>query len=193
VSIVKLQPSGERYVVDVAFGGDGPTAPLPLTSGLVHRNLGLQEVRLVRDWVPTQTYRVDESKLWIYQYRNGHDKDWNSYYAFTETEFMAADWGVLNYWTSTNPGSHQTRTLLIVRFLGRPKEGGKVGEYEIYGKRMLVNGVIKENLGGKTRKLAECTTEMERVEALTTHFGITLKKEEVVSIKGWVTDLDLLV
>ncbi|KAK6062525.1 arylamine n-acetyltransferase 1 [Seiridium cupressi] len=171
VNIVTL-PTGERYAVDVAFGGDGPTAPLPLESGLIHQNLGTQ------------------------QYRNGADREWNSYYAFTEAEFMAADWGVINYWTSTSPDSHQTRTLLVVRFLGRtPEAGERVEEddWEIYGKRMLVNGAIKENLGGKTRVLAECNTEAERVEALKQHFGITLKEEEISSIKGWATDLDSVV
>ncbi|KAK9788962.1 hypothetical protein SCARD494_09478 [Seiridium cardinale] len=192
VNIVTL-PTGERYAVDVAFGGDGPTAPLPLVSGLIHQNLGTQQVRLIRDWVSTQIHRVDDSKLWIYQYRNGADREWNSYYAFTEAEFMAADWGVINYWTSTSSDSHQTRTLLIVRFLGRTPEAGERAEeddWEIYGKRMLVNGAIKENLGGKTRVLAECNTEAERVEALKQHFGITLEEEEISSIKGWVTNLD---
>jgi arylamine N-acetyltransferase len=191
VNIVTL-PSGECYAVDVAFGGDGPTAPLPLVSGPIHQNLGTQEVRLVRDWVPTQIHRVEESKQWIYQYRNSSDQEWNSYYAFTETEFMAADWGVVNYWTSTSPDCHQTRTILIVRFLGRTRgeAKGEDGEWEIYGKRMLLNGIIKENLGGKTHVLAECSTEAERVEALNTHFGIKLKEEEGSSIKGWLTTLD---
>ncbi|KAI4598407.1 N-terminal acetyltransferase [Pestalotiopsis sp. 9143b] len=192
VNVVTLD-GGARYAVDVAFGGDGPTAPMPLVDGAVQGNLGAQEVRLVRDWASTQVHRVDEAKLWIYQYRNGQDKEWNSYYAFTETEFMAADWGVVNYWTSTCPDSHQTRTVLVVRFLARQKPGGEEGELEIYGKRMLVNGVVKENLGGKTRQLASCKTEAERIDVLRSQFNITLSQEEADSIKNWVTDLELTV
>ncbi|KAH6648574.1 hypothetical protein BKA67DRAFT_575225 [Truncatella angustata] len=191
VSIVSL-PTGERYHVDVAFGGDGPTAPLPLVPGTVHQNLGTQEVRLIRDWAPTQHHRTEESKMWIYQYRNGVNREWNSYYGFTETEFMDADWGVINYWTSTNPDCHQTRTVLIVRFLGRVKETSNGSDWEIYGKRMLVNGVVKENLGGKTQTLLECRTEAERVLALDAHFGIMLREEEALSIRGRGTDLDLV-
>jgi arylamine N-acetyltransferase len=190
VNIVTL-PDGDRYAVDVAFGGDGPTAPLPLVDGFVHRNLGAQEVRLVRDWAPTQIHRAEDAKMWIYQYRNGQNREWNSYYGFTEIEFMAADWGVVNYWTSTCPDSHQTRTVLVVRFLARQKEGSDTGELEIYGKRMLVNGTVKENMGGKTQLLVNCDTENERVQALRTHFEITLSLNEIESIKGRVTDLDL--
>ncbi|ETS87308.1 hypothetical protein PFICI_01136 [Pestalotiopsis fici W106-1] len=190
VNIVTL-PDGDRYAVDVAFGGDGPTAPLPLTDGFVHRNLGTQEVRLIRDWAPSQAHRAEEAKMWVYQYRNGQNREWNSYYGFTEIEFMAADWNVVNYWTSTCPDSHQTRTVLVVRFLARQKEGSKQGELEVYGKRMLVNGTVKENLGGKTQTLADYGTEAERLEALKIHFKITLSLEEAKSIKGWVTDLDL--
>lgn len=41
------QQQQQRYVVDVAFGGDGPTAPLPLIEGdgSLHQNLGAQQVR----------------------------------------------------------------------------------------------------------------------------------------------------
>lgn len=146
---------------------------------------------MVRDWAPTQTYRVEASKMWIYQYRNGPGKDWNSYYGFTETEFMAADWNVVNHWASTSPDFHQTRTVLIVRFLGREKEGRAKDEWEIYGKRMLSNSVIKENLGGRTRLIAECRTEAERVEAFSVKFNITLTEAQISSNKGRVTDLDL--
>lgn len=191
VSIVTF-PSGERNAVDVAFGGDRPTAPLPLVAGSVHQNLGAQEVRFIRDWAATQTNRTEESKMWIYQYRNCRDKKWNSYYGFTETEFMAADWGVINYWTSTSRDCHQTRTVLIVRFLSRSGEANEEqgGEWEIHGKRMLMNGVIKKNLGKRTHLIKECKNETERTEALRTYFNIALKEDEISSIRGWVTDLD---
>jgi arylamine N-acetyltransferase len=196
VNIVTLPASAtassreERYHVDVAFGGDGPTAPLALVAGRVHRNLGAQEVRLVRDWISTQVHRTEEAKLWIYQYRNGVDRDWNSFYAFPELEFMAADWEVCNWWTGSNELCWQTFTVLIVKFLGRAKEGGKAGEQEIYGKRMLVDGVVKENVGGKTTTIAVCETEAERVAALDKYFGVKLTEEEALSIRGWVSDLN---
>jgi len=67
VNIVTLS-DGSRWTVDVGFGGDGATRPLPLVEGHVTRNLGTQDVRLVRDFIPEQTQRSDpERKLWIYQ------------------------------------------------------------------------------------------------------------------------------
>jgi arylamine N-acetyltransferase len=67
--------SGEpqRYMVDVGFGGDGPTKPMALTDGGVTRNLGTQEVKLNYENIhsnfdPTQ-------KLWVYKTRN-HEMDY---------------------------------------------------------------------------------------------------------------------
>ncbi|CAJ2512761.1 Uu.00g008800.m01.CDS01 [Anthostomella pinea] len=184
ISIVTLD--GKKYHVDVGFGGDGATMPMPLVDGLVHRNIGTQEIRLIRDWIPTQTHRTEEHKLWIYQYRNGADKDWNSFYAFPELEFMPLDWEVVNWWTGSSPKSWQTSTVLAIKFLRRAGEDG--GE-TIYGKRMLVNGVVKENLGGKTSVVLECKTEEERVLALEKYFDIHLSDDEKDGIKGYKTAL----
>lgn len=82
----------------------------------------------------------------------------------------------------------QTFTALIVMFLRRPKEDAP-GGVEIYGKRMLVNGMAKENLGGRTTVVQECQTEAERIHALKSWFGISLSDEEIDSIRGWHTEL----
>lgn len=67
-------------MVDVAFGGDGASEPLPLVPGQVTRNIGTRDISLVRHFIPGQTNRSsDERKLWIYQYRNGQERDWNSF------------------------------------------------------------------------------------------------------------------
>lgn len=65
VNIVQLAP-GQKYHVDVAFGGDGPTRPMLLVPRRTFQNLGPQEVRLIYDNIPTQT--LLEPKFWIYQY-----------------------------------------------------------------------------------------------------------------------------
>jgi hypothetical protein len=181
--------SGEKYMLDVGFGGDGPATPLPLVQGRSVRNVGLQEVRLVREHIPLQSLRTEESKLWIYQYRNGPDRDWNSFYAFAEFEFLHDDFEVVNWYTSCSPESFQKRIPMVVMFLRRRVEGGKEGEEEVYGKRMLGMGIVKENLGGKTKVVQECRTEDERVEALKTWFGITFTTEERDGIRGHFTEL----
>ena len=164
---------------DVGFGGDGATKPLPLIDGYVLQNLGSQEIRLVHSTIPDQ---VDKSKpLWIYQYRNSKDAEWNSYYAFPEVEFLECEFGILNYWTSTCPDSFQTWTILIVKFL-------RTGD-EITGKRMLFNDLVKENLGGKTQLVQKLGSEAERIEALKKWFGLELTDEEKNGIRGHVTEL----
>ncbi|KAL3425180.1 Arylamine N-acetyltransferase [Phlyctema vagabunda] len=180
VNIVTL-PNGERYMVDVGFGGDGATQPLPLIPNQATTNLGTQEVRLIRDFIPTQTRRQDEKdKLWIYQYRNGTHLEWNSFFAFPETEFLPQDFEVMNFYTSQSfaATNFQTRRLLIVLFLK-----GEEGE-QIVGKVMLVNGEVKRNDGGKTKTILSCKTEAERIRALSEHFGISLTDEQRDGIKG---------
>jgi arylamine N-acetyltransferase len=173
VNIVTLS-DGTKYMVDVGFGGDGATKPLPLINGHIEHNLGTQDIRLIYDTIPDQ---VDQSKpLWIYQYRNSPDAAWNSYYAFPEVEFLEAEFSILNYWTSTSPDSFQTTTMLIVKF---QRDGDCV-----VGKRMLFNNLVKENSGGKTRLVQTLETEVDRMEALEKWFALILTKEEQESIKG---------
>ena len=176
-------------MVDVGFGGDGATKPLPLIEDHILPNIGTQDIRLIRDFIPDQVERTPGLKRWIYQYRNSPDKPWNSFYAFSDqVEFSPADFNVMNWYTGSCPESFQTFTALIVKFLRRPNE--KVpGDEEIYGKRMLVNGTVKENLGGRTKVVQECKTEDERVEALKKWFGIELGQEEIEGIRGFQTEL----
>lgn len=180
-----------KYSSDIAFGGDGPTLPLALNADLVHRNLGPQEVRLVRDWLAEQTWRPsgeegERHKYWIYQYRNGPQNPWNSFYCFLEMEFTQTDWERVSLFTASPTFMH-AQQMIIVKFLGRKNES--TGEMEVYGKRMLVDGTIKENLGGKTEVVLECRTETERADALRTLFDINLTQDELAGIVGYRTEL----
>lgn len=176
-------PSGEKYTCDAAFGGDGPTVPMPLLDGVVTHNLGTQEIRLVQERIPGSR----KHKFWVYQYRNSPQKPWNSFYAFNETEFLDIDFRAVNYWTSQAP-TFQKTTVIIVKFL-LGEADADTGDYEVIGKIMLVNGTVKRNMGGKTEMLQTCETEPERVQALQKWFGISLTEEEVTGIKDTVTEL----
>jgi arylamine N-acetyltransferase len=168
-------------MVDVCFGGDGAKQPLPLIRHHITSNIGTQELRLEYDRIPELVDQTQDQRMWIYQYRNNPDQPWNSFYCFSEKEFLHADFEVMNFFTSQHPSSFQTFTVVIVKFLRRGSD--------IYGKVMLVNGDVKQNLGGKTKLIRSCRTENERVEALKEVFGITLTEEEKDGIKGRVTDL----
>jgi hypothetical protein len=90
---------------------------VPLISGHVTHNLGTQEIWLIYSNIPQQS--IPSQKHWIYQYRNGADMEWNSFYAFSEFEFFAADFEIMNFFTSQSAGSvdFQMRTVLVIRFL----------------------------------------------------------------------------
>ncbi|KAL4744796.1 hypothetical protein BDW72DRAFT_208726 [Aspergillus terricola var. indicus] len=185
-NIVKLATTttSQEYHVDVAFGGDGPTRPMPLISGQEFQSLGLQEVRLIYDNIPQQT-RL-ERKFWIYQYRNGPDKAWNSLYAFAEFEFFHDDIEVINHFTSWETLTNNE--LWIVKFIrdgethGLPitndEEGFKGlgdGGISVVGKIMFISGspdVIKLNMGGKSRVINSLMTREARVQGLRKWFGI---------------------
>ncbi|OOQ83546.1 putative N-hydroxyarylamine O-acetyltransferase [Penicillium brasilianum] len=181
VNIVQL-PSGEQYHVDAAFGGDGPTRPLRLISGQPVHNLGTQEVQLVYGNIPKQTR--SEQKLWIYQYRNGPSKAWNSFYSFAELEFYQDDFEVINRYTSWE--ARDRGNFWIVKFLrggevdGLPLIDGE-GTFDdteavpIVGKLMYVNGVVKLNMGGKTRVIDSYQSEEERFAGLKKWFGMTFE------------------
>lgn len=174
--IVTLE-NGEKFAVDVAFGGDGPTHPMKLIEDNVTDNLGPQQVRFTRESIPQFE---SDSRFWIFQYRNGPEKQWNSFYCFQEVPFLFEDFTIMNHYTgSVHP--NQTTRILIVLFLR--------DEEEIYGKLMLVDGTVKQNNGGKTKTLDEAKTEQGRVEALQRYFGITLSEEDRLSIRGRTTEL----
>ncbi|KAF7554112.1 hypothetical protein G7046_g6910 [Stylonectria norvegica] len=188
VNVVTL-PDNTRWVIDVSFGGDGPTRPMALVEGAVWRNMGTQDARLIRDFIPGQTELTPGRRLWLYQCRNGPELPWTSFYSFSDAvEWLPEDFEVLNAYTGGSPRSFQLSTVLVVKFLRRACAGALGGE-EVYGKRMLVGGVVKENPGGKTVVVQQCRTEGERVEALGKWFGIGLTEDEREAIKGHKTEL----
>lgn len=181
VNIVRL-PNGNEYHLDAAFGGDGPLSPLPLISGHVTQNLGKQQVRLIYDNMPKQTRK--EQKVWIYQYRNAAENPWNSFYAFAELEFFQDDFEVMNRFTSWH--AVQKRSYVVVKFIRNGETGGLPllegegegmqgnGEAFVVGKIMMVNNVIKLNMGGRTRVIDSYEDDEGRFKALKRWFSISL-------------------
>lgn len=193
VNIVTL-PNGERYMVDVSFGGDGPSLPLPLKPGHISHNIGTQKLRLLYDNIPGQsiagnTHSRDGGKMWVYQYQNRPEQDWNSYYAFPEMEFLPGDLEWMAEGAQSTALSFQTWTVLGVKFLMSEQEiEGKNGR-KIYGKVMLAGDIVKTNTGGKTQTAKECKTEADRVQALKDYFGIILTNDEIIGIVGTKTEI----
>ncbi|KAB8069654.1 hypothetical protein BDV29DRAFT_194701 [Aspergillus leporis] len=177
-------PSGARYHVDVGFGGDGPTSPIPLVSGEAIQNLGPQVMLLLYGNIPKQTRM--EQRHWIYQYRNGAEKEWNSFYCFTELEFFQEDFEVINRVAAWE--FFQRGTVVVAKSIRQGEEAviyrskevivqiQAVGdEVNIVGKIMLVNNELKVNMGGRTRVVDSFTTKADRMLALRKWFSISVE------------------
>jgi len=175
VTIVTLE-DGEKYHTDVSFSGDGPTRPMPLRDDAPFLNLGTQYIRLRHSTIDQFGPDV---KWWIYEYRNGRDEDWNSYYCFYEIPFIHKDFKVINLYACME--GYLPKNIVIVGFT---RQDGR-----IVGKTMLINGTVKKNTGGKTETVEECKTEEERVNALQKFFGIVLTPEQKKCIDERVTKL----
>lgn len=196
LTIVRL-PDETQWVTDVCFGGDGPTQPMRLEDGFTMLNIGTQEVRLVRDFLPGQVSHDDKHKMWQYQYRNHSDHPWLEFHAFSDCiEWMPPDFDVLNYFEGENPDSISWNNVVVVKFLRRAvseeRANGKVqslSEQEIYGKRILIQNTFKENLGGQTDIVQVCRTEDDRVQGLEKWFGIELTEDERCAIRGRPSEL----
>lgn len=204
MNIVILE-DGSVWSCDVGFGGDGPTSPLALSATPeqdpeVVTNLGAQEVRLRKGVFP-ETVRPEMNLVWFYEYRNGKDAAWNTYYAFSESE--ASDWDLqcANFWVVSHPDSFQRKQILAVKFIrgnvqedttesiGSEPNGKTYDEVTVVGKIMLADDVVKRNMGGKTELVKQCKTEKERIESLEEYFGIYFTNEEQHGIKGFETEL----
>lgn len=182
VNIVTLDDE-TRWHVDVGFGGDGPTQPLKMEDGYSIRNMGTQDIRLTHDFLPEQTSRLEHQKHWIYSYRNGPDKPWNAYYAYTDAEYFPIDFDLINYVVSQDLQSFQRLQLLCLKFiLDRERE-------VISGKVMIIDNHVKANHGGRTEILEVLHSEQQRVEALKKYCGVTLTEGEVAAMKGYSTEI----
>ncbi|KAF9885329.1 DUF1279 super [Aspergillus nanangensis] len=165
VNIVTLSNKAQ-YLVDVGYGGDGPTIPVPLDAACMPMpNLGTQELRLLHGSAPGLSDGCGQDNLWTYQLQNGPDQPWRSGYSFYEIEFFPRDFEVINFYTSQSPAGVLTNRVLVIRFL---REQGR-----ICGKVVLNQNEVKKNIG-----------EEERVKILRDYFGIDLTREEQDAIVG---------
>lgn len=179
VNIVTLA-DGRKYMLDVGFGGNGPVRPLPLHLEDSHvPGIEPAENRLAYRNIPQNS--DPNQKLWVFQHRNDAQSQWISMYCFTELEFLAQDYEMMNFWTSQSRKSWFTQRIVAVRMI--MKEG------EVVGTVMLDGGEFKKRVKGVKEHLRTCESEEERVTGLEEWFGMVLREEERVGIRGMVSEL----
>ncbi len=179
VNIITI--AGQKYMVDVGFGGNGATAPLSLKHNAVQDRITPGQMRLIQSNIAEHT---DASqRLWIYQIRHAVDKEWEPTYCFTETEFLPQDYELMNFWTSQNRRSFFTYSILMAKML-MSDEGRLIGAVTLNDGREA-----KKRIGSEVVERRVCNSEKERLQLLKDWFGIRLTEEEERGIKGTVTEL----
>lgn len=176
---------GKKYLVDVGFGAQEPTQPIPLEDGYEVATIAPTRGRLELKHVGKQVTRDDPAqRLWVWCSRKGAgDAEWEDMYSFSEAEFFPEDFEALNYFVMTRPQSWFTQTVLAYR----PVLDGASGE--LVGGRILHGNVVKERASGNDRVLEVLETEEDRVRALEKYFDICLTEKERKGIKGLVSEL----
>ena len=183
VSILTIE--GARYLVDVGFGSNSPTGPVPLTEGHTRvKVLPSNEELLTRDDIADNTSRNAE-KMWIYHFRFSPDMPYLPAYCFSEIEFLPRDFETMNFFVSRSPKSWFTFHVVCLKFLLDEDSEEMVGDMTLFGADLR-----KRERGESSEALCAIGSERERVGALERFMGVRLIEEEREGIRGMVTCLE---
>ncbi|KXT09607.1 hypothetical protein AC579_7655 [Pseudocercospora musae] len=181
LNLVKIQE--QWWVVDVGMGSMGPAIIYPLEDGYEGLAVAPRKIRLQKRVIPEHASRNEDEapKLWCYDQclipgGEGPKSQWISTYCFTETEFLPQDYEMMSYYTSTNPKSFFTYSVMCSKFvLDDAREN-------IIGHTTLFNNSISSVIGGKKEVSTELNTEEERIQKFKEVLGVELTDEEESSI-----------
>lgn len=185
VNIVTV--GGKQYLVDVGFGSNSPTFPVPLEEG--HTQVNIEPghaMRLRRGHIPDDESKEQgrrEQELWMYDIRFSDQGEWLPAYCFGEVEFLPRDFEMMSFFVSRSPGSWFTSCVVALRYVMDENTEKIVGDVTLFGSE------IKERRYGRSESLMEIKGEGDRVVALERYLGIRLTEEEVGGIRGRGTEL----
>ena len=170
-----------NYKVDVGFGINCATAPLPLQEGATATCIAQSEMRLVKE---TLVEFTDKSqKIWVYQTRKDPESPWLPGICFSEVEFLPKDFEVMNFSVSQRRASWFTHRFVCVRMIMDPESREIIGQCIISGKE------VKKRMGAHTEVLQPLENEQDRVNALAKYFGVHFRAHEIEGIRGFVSEL----
>lgn len=102
--ITLVDISDGRFIADVGFGGQTPTAPLRLEPGLLQVT-------------SHGTYRITRDAD-VYETQMRLSNRWEPMYRFTLESLSRADFEMANWFTSTHPRGRFTQNLIAARVVG---------------------------------------------------------------------------
>ncbi|KAI1843434.1 hypothetical protein JX265_013316 [Neoarthrinium moseri] len=190
VNIVTV--AGVQYMVDVAFGANGPTRPVPMEPGHEGVHIEPASVRLVNEPIPQNLNQ--RSKVWIYQHRINEHADWVPMYCFVDLEFIPEDIRAMNLSPWKSPTSFFTQKIIVTRFTtaaedisspspGVPNEAA-VLDCGIDGALIVDHDKFKWRRNGVTVLERTFDSDDERLDYLRRYFGIELADEDADAIAG---------
>ncbi len=162
--MVLLVPiGGERWIVDVGFGGATLTAPLKLQTGVVQPT-------------PHESVRLVDIDIG-YELQAEWDGRWRAMYQFDLQPQRPIDFEALNHYVATHPRSHFRTTLLAGRVAGAQRLA-------------LINGKFSTLSNGSATATRSLQSGSELGELLRDEFGIaadalagsTARLDELVSL-----------
>ncbi|KAL5362508.1 hypothetical protein BJX96DRAFT_166717 [Aspergillus floccosus] len=166
--------ANQKYMVDVGFGRNGPTSPLPLQEDASATLIAPDEMRLIKT---SLAECVDQSqKLWVYQARTPGGP-WIPNYSFSEMEFLPQDFSMMNFYTSQSRSSWFTQRLVCTRVI-------LDDQLEPVGIYILSGTEVKKLLRGETEVVATFKTEDDRVRAMAEYFGMHFHEHEIQGVRG---------
>jgi arylamine N-acetyltransferase len=195
---ILMLSSHEKYLIDVAFGGNCPVRPIPLKPGSEEAHIASAKVRLLHE--PIEQFVNQECKIWVYQVKIHEGAEWMPVYCFMDAEFLPEDIRGMNLSPWKAPNSFLTWSILMTRYTtdrevleedagpGLPDEQ-MVSQGEIDGVVILNHDEVKWRRCGKTVVEFKLHTEKGRLEALRKYFGIVLDEEDESAIRGMASEL----
>lgn len=167
--------------MDVGFGNNCATSPLPLQENVVATGIAPSEMRLVKECL--REYTDKSQTAWVYQTRYNPSSDWMPNISFREVEFLPQDFGVMNFSTSRSPSSWFTQVFTCMRMILDENEREIQGQYVMSGRE------VKRRIRGETEVLERLESEEDRVRALTRWFNMHLREDEIQGIRGMVSQI----
>jgi arylamine N-acetyltransferase len=177
----------KEYLVDVGFGSNSPTFPVPLEDGFTAVNIDPgHSMRLHRGHIPDNESKGNNNprqELWMYEIRFTEQSPWLPAYCFGEVEFLPRDFETMSFFVSKSPRSWFTFCVVALNYVMDPETERIVGDVTLFGSE------IKKRRYGKSEVLMEIEGEEDRVLALEKYLGIKLTGKEREGIKGMSTEL----
>ncbi|KAK4623754.1 Arylamine N-acetyltransferase [Fulvia fulva] len=176
LNLVKVD--GQWWVVDVGMGSMGPAVIYPLEDGFESIAVPPRRIRLQKRSIPeTYAHNKDQApKLWCYDQCLAPDKpgkdSWIPTYCFTETEFLPQDYEMMSWYTSTNPKSFFTYSILCTKLLLSEDESHIIGDVTLF------NDGYRKTVAGQRDTPVQLKTEQERLDAMKEVFGLEFTEEE---------------